>query len=257
MRAPDGCAAPTTLQYHRSRDRLLHRSNAAGSSLSATAVPPATTTVYTSCKQACPRGACVAVYDCVCDSATYHGHHRNPTLSYTQRLEERIKELEDQLASVAKSPASAAASSHSSPPVGTAHDASASARGLDEQGVTRGFRGLKIDDRGGITYHGTTSFFNLPSDRLPVGSDYMATNDSNIQRRERLVNNAWHQRALENLSDIPVRIPFSRGGSRRWRSWAKPCARTRASRPRAHSWRNPSLNMSSPADLDRNHSNIC
>ncbi|GJN70202.1 hypothetical protein PLICBS_004255 [Purpureocillium lilacinum] len=127
----------------------------------------------------------------------------NPTLSYTQRLEERIKELEDQLASVAKSPASAAASSHSSPPVGTAHDASASARGLDEHGVTRGFRGLKIDDRGGITYHGTTSFFNLPSDRLPVGSDYMATNDSNIQRRERLVNNAWHQRALENLSDIP------------------------------------------------------
>ncbi|OAQ78182.1 fungal specific transcription factor [Purpureocillium lilacinum] len=124
----------------------------------------------------------------------------NPTRSYTQRLEERIKELEDQLANVSKSPASAAASSHSSPPVISAHNASWSPRTANEHGITRGFRGLKIDDRGGITYHGTASFFNLPSDRLPVGSDYMANNDSNIQRRERLVNIAWQQRALENLS---------------------------------------------------------
>ncbi|KAJ6438016.1 C6 transcription factor [Purpureocillium lavendulum] len=135
----------------------------------------------------------------------------NPTRSYTQRLEGRIKELEDRLANVSKSPVSAAAPSHSSPPVIGAHNASRSPRTANEHGITRGFRGLKIDDRGGITYHGTTSFFNLPSDRLPVGSDYMANNDSNIQRRERLVNIAWQQRALENLSDIPVRDMQSLG----------------------------------------------
>uniref|UniRef100_A0A0L0NAC4 Nitrogen assimilation transcription factor nit-4 n=1 Tax=Tolypocladium ophioglossoides (strain CBS 100239) TaxID=1163406 RepID=A0A0L0NAC4_TOLOC len=128
----------------------------------------------------------------------------NPTLSYTQRLEERIKELEDQLANAAKSPTSAPASSHSSPPAANAHDGPSQARpNAGEQSISRSFRGLKVDDKGGITYHGTTSFFNLPSDRLPAGSEYLAPTDTDLHRRERLVNNAWQQRALENLSDIP------------------------------------------------------
>lgn len=132
-------------------------------------------------------------------------------MSYTQRLEERIKELEDQLANTAKSPASASASSHSSPPTANAHDGPSLGRpNVDEQGISRSFRGLKVDDRGGITYHGTTSFFNLPSDRLPAGSEYLASTDTDVQRRERLVNNAWQQRALENLSDIPVRMAGGR-----------------------------------------------
>ncbi|PNY24320.1 Nitrogen assimilation transcription factor nit-4 [Tolypocladium capitatum] len=128
----------------------------------------------------------------------------NPTLSYTQRLEERIKELEDQLANAAKSPTSAPASSHSSPAAASAHDGPSQGRpNADEQGISRSFRGLKVDGSGGITYHGTTSFFNLPSDRLPAGSEYLAPTDTDVQRRERLVQNAWQQRALENLSDIP------------------------------------------------------
>ena len=64
--------------------------------------------------------------------------------------------------------------------------------------------GLKIDDKGGITYHGPTSLFHLPSDRDNVQNDYLASVDTDAHRRERLVSNAWHQRALENLSDIPV-----------------------------------------------------
>ncbi|KAI8691646.1 hypothetical protein NCS56_00157700 [Fusarium sp. Ph1] len=122
----------------------------------------------------------------------------NPTLSYTQRLEERIKELEDQLAAV-KSPPSVAASNHSSPGMFNGHDSS---RYGDEH-MTRSFMGLKIDDKGGITYHGATSLFNLPSDPHKHKADSLSSIDSDAHRRERLVNNAWHQRAMENLSDIP------------------------------------------------------
>jgi hypothetical protein len=64
--------------------------------------------------------------------------------------------------------------------------------------------GLKIDDKGGITYHGPTSLFNLPSDPHKHKPDSISSIDSDAHRRERLVNNAWHQRAMENLSDIPV-----------------------------------------------------
>ncbi|KFA72321.1 hypothetical protein S40288_02474 [Stachybotrys chartarum IBT 40288] len=126
----------------------------------------------------------------------------NPTLSYTQRLEERIKELEDQLAN--KAPGSHPDSSQSSPLGLSPHDILPPARSTpDEKAVNRGFRGLKIDDNGAITYHGATSFFNLPSEHATLSGDPSASTDSDVQRRERLVNNAWQQRALENLSEIP------------------------------------------------------
>ena len=71
----------------------------------------------------------------------------------------------------------------------------------------RRFRGLKMDDKGGITYHGATSFFQLPGERAatPSANKFLPLTEVDVQRRERLVNNAWQQRALENLSDIPVR----------------------------------------------------
>lgn len=116
------------------------------------------------------------------------------------------------MASLSRSPRSASASAHSSPQVSNPQDASPGGRHLgDEQSITRSLRSLKIDDKGGITYHGATSFFNLPSERsVPVASDFLAltasssSSDADNQRRERLINNAWHQRALENLSEIPV-----------------------------------------------------
>ncbi|KAM0253522.1 hypothetical protein ACHAP5_000553 [Fusarium lateritium] len=131
--------------------------------------------------------------------ATKKSAFSNPTLSYTQRLEERIKELEDQLAAI-KSPPSVAASNHSSPGVWNGHDLN---RHFDEHAMSRSFMGLKIDDKGGITYHGPTSLFNLPSDPHKHKPDSISSIDSDAHRRERLVNNAWHQRAMENLSDIP------------------------------------------------------
>ncbi|QPC75298.1 hypothetical protein HYE68_006050 [Fusarium pseudograminearum] len=137
--------------------------------------------------------------------ATKKSAFSNPTLSYTQRLEERIKELEEQLAAI-KSPPSIAASNHSSPGVWNGHDLN---RHPDEHAMTRSFMGLKIDDKGGITYHGPTSLFNLPSDPHKHKPDSISSIDSDAHRRERLVNNAWHQRAMENLSDIPALLTLT------------------------------------------------
>lgn len=133
--------------------------------------------------------------------------NRNPTLSYTQRLEQRIKELEDQVAHYQKSPPSThPSSSHSSPPSFGSHDAHASGirHSSDDSGVVRRFRGLKMDDHGNTTYHGATSFFHLPSDRMAGSNSFLPLTDNNVQRRERLVHNAYQQRVLENMSEIPV-----------------------------------------------------
>ncbi|CAH0029873.1 unnamed protein product, partial [Clonostachys rhizophaga] len=130
----------------------------------------------------------------------------NPTLSYTQRLEKRIKELEDHVATLSKSPISThPSSSHSSPPSFSSHDVSSQTRLAAENhpSMTRKFRGLKLDERGGVTYHGATSFFHLPSERSTPGNNFLPLTEAPDQRRERLVTNAWQQRALENLSDIP------------------------------------------------------
>jgi hypothetical protein len=141
-------------------------------------------------------------------------------LSYTQRLENRIKELEDQVARISKSPSSTrASSSHSSPPSFSHQDAlpapaaaaaAAPRYQVDEPAVARRFRGLKMDDKGAITYHGATSFFHLPTERPepPQRNTSAPSGGNNFLpltevRRERLVSNAWQQRALENLSEIP------------------------------------------------------
>lgn len=70
-----------------------------------------------------------------------------------------------------------------------------------------GFDGLKVDHKGGITYHGTTSFFQLPGgsqSSLGKQGAFSERGTAAMQRRERLVANAWRQRALEDLSEIPV-----------------------------------------------------
>ncbi|KAI8297563.1 Nitrogen assimilation transcription factor nit-4 [Colletotrichum sp. SAR11_59] len=133
----------------------------------------------------------------------------NPTLSYTSRLEQRIKDLEAQLAAArVHAPGPSEPSRTSSPSLGPSAGQSPMTdphhvESQDEESVSESFKGLKVDDKGGITYHGATSFFQLPSDR-PLGSrDHTSSSEQAIQRRERLVANAWQQRALENMSEIP------------------------------------------------------
>ncbi|OBR05343.1 Fungal specific transcription factor [Colletotrichum higginsianum IMI 349063] len=138
----------------------------------------------------------------------------NPTLSYTSRLEHRIKELEAQLAAAkAHGHGPSEPSRTSSPSIGPSAGQSPMTdshhfESQDEESVSESFKGLKVDDKGAITYHGSTSFFQLPGDRPSGARDQQSTSNQAMQRRERLVANAWQQRALENMSDIPPLFNF-------------------------------------------------
>lgn len=132
---------------------------------------------------------------------------RNPTLSYTQRLEERIKELEEQLArSQSTTPSQQVTPSDRLP--SSSRDSSQPGHEFGE-GLAGTFKGLKLDEKGVLTYHGATSFFHLPSEYGRHDSDTPGPphpEDPLYGKRERLVNNAWQQRALEDLSEIPVSL---------------------------------------------------
>lgn len=161
---------------------------------------------------------------------------RNPTLSYTQRLEERIKDLEDQLAKSQaqqqnnqqqqSQPSTSASTPQHVSGVQSLSSSVGSHPGGHEpgggEGLTGTFRGLKLDERGVLTYHGATSFFHLPSDYAGQDSDMQNSahpDDPLHGRRERLVNNAWQQRALEDLSEIPE--PFQYLLNTHW-CWIQP-----------------------------------
>jgi hypothetical protein len=144
---------------------------------------------------------------------------RNPTLSYTQRLEKRVRELEEQLAEARKEidkPKPLPPSSVGSPeaPSFTSHGSGHGGSDHGEDGLIGSFMGLKLDDKGVITYHGSTSFFQLLDDNATAtqsqlkqeAQPFETTEEPEISRRERLVSNAWQQRALEDLSAVPVSL---------------------------------------------------
>lgn len=133
----------------------------------------------------------------------------SPTLTYTERLEDQVKELKSLVARLQnQSSGSAEATSTASrtalqdPPT------------PGEASKIRGtFEGLKFDDKGAITYHGATSFFQLPTtptcqEQNPNNSlwEIRSGSDDAGLRRDRLVSNAWQQRALETLSETPVSL---------------------------------------------------
>ncbi|KAL3462524.1 fungal-specific transcription factor domain-containing protein [Aspergillus heterothallicus] len=131
----------------------------------------------------------------------------NPTLSYTERLENRVKELESYLSLTQGHGVSGPTRSNTA------------ATGAFQRGTSakrtyaEAFRGLKTDDKGGVTYHGATSFFHLPTyqrnEALGVqeGGQSQLPDESN-KRKEKLVSNAWHQRALEAFQETPEPFQF-------------------------------------------------
>ncbi|ROV96067.1 hypothetical protein VPNG_09146 [Cytospora leucostoma] len=153
--------------------------------------------------------------------ATKKSAFSNPTLSYTQRLEERIRELEDQLSKVQSQPASQQQSTPSDRLPSSSRDGSHPGIEFGE-GLAGTFKGLKLDEKGVLTYHGATSFFHLPSEYGRPDSDAPGPSHSEdplYGKRERLVNNAWQQRALEDLSEIPE--PFQYLLNTHW-CWIQP-----------------------------------
>ncbi|RJE25359.1 Transcription factor [Aspergillus sclerotialis] len=130
-----------------------------------------------------------------------------PTLSYTQSLENRVKELEDHLSNVQANGYVSSIRSLEPPLPGTSVVAA-----LPQTPAKRTYsgavKGLKVDAKGAVTFHGTTSFFQLPTSNL---NEALGTEDGCVevlcevnQRKKKLVSNAWHQRALETISGTPV-----------------------------------------------------
>ncbi|PVH80486.1 fungal-specific transcription factor domain-containing protein [Cadophora sp. DSE1049] len=142
-----------------------------------------------------------------------------PTISYTQKLENRVRELEGLIDGLrggvrAEEPGSLGKGGEGREGNGDGGSGSQVASGavkkFEEKETSHDglgtFDGLKRDEKGGITYHGATSFFQLPN---PVGRN---TNEGSRtgggERKERLVNNAWQQRAMETFSETPEPFQF-------------------------------------------------
>ncbi|KAH6645084.1 fungal-specific transcription factor domain-containing protein [Truncatella angustata] len=138
------------------------------------------------------------------------GYSLNPTLSYTQRLEKRIVELEKTL--------SARPDDNGQPSLAPISADNQASNQQNPKQPSQPLNGLKVDNSGGITYHGPTSFFNLPRNPATTASD-VSLDEGNAQRRERLVVNAWQERSFENLSSTPA--PFHHLLNIHW-CWVQP-----------------------------------
>ncbi|KAK7931107.1 hypothetical protein PG985_001819 [Apiospora marii] len=136
-----------------------------------------------------------------------------PTLSYTERLEQRIKELENEVQRLKGGHGNEAeAQTPETPEDASVSESSGSRQPTDQlkQRLSGSYDGLKVDEKGVITYHGATSFFQAitenpakgPEDEEQDGAG-SSRSAQDMDRRQRLVNNAWHSRALECFTNIP------------------------------------------------------
>lgn len=85
-----------------------------------------------------------------------------------------------------------------------------------EQDLAQDFEGLQVENDGRISFHGPTSLFQLPGGAVPEASGASSQLAMGIgARKERLINNAWRERAFEQLAAMPVSFVFGyRGGER-------------------------------------------
>lgn len=71
--------------------------------------------------------------------------------------------------------------------------------------LARDFEGLNVEHDGRVSFHGPTSLFQLPSGAL---NEATSPSHASLQldgRKERLINNAWRERAFEQMATMPVR----------------------------------------------------
>lgn len=134
-------------------------------------------------------------------------------MSYTKQLEARVAKLEDAL-SKARPDRDAELRKASSPSSVAESSSSAGARikiEAEAEDLARTFDGLNVENDGRVSFHGPTSLFHLPSG---VASD--TTSESHYAkkvegRKERLINNAWRERAFEQMASMPVSFLSSVG----------------------------------------------
>ncbi|EEH09662.1 conserved hypothetical protein [Histoplasma capsulatum G186AR] len=164
-----------------------------------------------------------------------------PTLSYTKTLEARVAELEATIAQLrgghgnaddATGPQNSEQQQHhhhhqqKNNIEESQRRASGSTRPRDAddnhipRDLVRAIDGLKVGDDGRISLYGPTSLFQLPSSLARENTDALSPVASELDsRKERLINNAWRERAFEQLTTIPD--PFQHLLDSHW-CWVHP-----------------------------------
>lgn len=123
--------------------------------------------------------------------------NRSPTLSYTQRLEQRVEQLQAALFEAQNSNVKLAVNdTHVDPDLVSNNQPSPS--------PPRAVEALRIEADGRLSYHGSTSLFQLPDSTHQHTENRDHAAHETATDKESLVNNAWRERAYERLADIPV-----------------------------------------------------
>jgi hypothetical protein len=81
----------------------------------------------------------------------------------------------------------------------------------ETEDLAREFDGLNVENDGRVSFHGPTSLFQLPSGAMSdtaLKSHYAQEVEG---RKERLINNAWRERAFEQMASMPVSFRFCDG----------------------------------------------
>ncbi|KAM5458647.1 hypothetical protein McanCB49686_002249 [Microsporum canis] len=155
---------------------------------------------------------------------------RTPTLSYTRTLEARIAKLEAELAKYRNEPQrrNGADTEHDHGLKVEESDRPSSIDSLEQHHeddkeavdlLSRDIEGLTVEDDGRISFHGPTSLFQLPSGLAEIANPTMSVDNESDGRKERLINNAWRERAFEQLTTIPE--PFNYLLDSHW-CWIQP-----------------------------------
>lgn len=128
----------------------------------------------------------------------YSPSNSSPTLSYTQRLEQRVAQLEAALSEATKAVNSWRSNHAAGDLVSTEPHTSL----LSEASEARASRRLSLRDS--ISLFQTNDVVRTP----PVEAGQ--ADQERAAEKESLMNSAWRERAYEKLADIPVGISVSR-----------------------------------------------
>jgi hypothetical protein len=115
-------------------------------------------------------------------------------LSYTQRLEKRVAELESLLATSQPEASTSTITQAVSPQQSTIATTTFTPESADAA--------KNKDDH--VAFHGSTSLFQLPGSVRARVTDKDAEQQEDGSKRESLLNNAWRERAFEKLATTPV-----------------------------------------------------
>ncbi|PLB33621.1 putative C6 transcription factor [Aspergillus candidus] len=130
-----------------------------------------------------------------------------PTLSYTKQLEARVAQLENALSKVhVQQPSETDSGEGPSPAKRTRSPGSQTPlrdRRQSSEELARDLDGLQVEHDGRISFHGPTSLFQLPGGALKETSPASQLTTPLEGRKERLVNNAWRERAYEQMATMP------------------------------------------------------